>query len=320
MQIVKNLNLVKKITYVILLLTGMYAKAGSCSANGTGNWEVPGNWSCGHVPGAGDNAIIGAGFTVTVNANNLANIGNLDIYGTLKFTNGSKLNLAVTSIVNIYSGGNITGGNGGAKLVFPSTSYAGPFSTSGPYYFSNLGSGSGLLPLTLVSFYSSQQNQDVILHWRTENEDNTNYFEIESSGNGNSGWQSLETMPSMVSDAGGYSYSFIDHTTMKGDRYYRLKIVDKDGKYVYSKVLFVGSVQTGAISVTPTLVYGSMNVSLPVSGATQVSIYNSYGQLVKTLTTGTEVFNMDVSRLTRGEYFLQVVQEKNSYATKFLKQ
>lgn len=319
-QIMNKLNLVKKITCVALLLISIYAKAGSCSANGTGNWETPGNWSCGHVPGAGDDVTIGAGITITVNANNLANIGNLDIFGTLDFTNGSKIDLGASSLVNIYLGGSITGGNGGAKLVFPSASYSGPFSTTGPFYYSNSGSGAGLLPLTLVSFYSSQQNQDVILYWRTENEENIHSFEIESSGNGNSDWLPVEILPSMAADASGYSYSFIDHTKMNGDRYYRLKVVNKDGKYAYSKVLFITSGQTGTISVTPTLVYGSMNVTLPVSGPTQVSIYNTYGQLVKTQITGSEEFNIDVSRLTRGEYFLQVFQGKNSYATKFLKQ
>ena len=319
-QIMNKFNLVKKITCVALLLISMYAKAGSCSTNGTGNWETPATWSCGHSPNTGDNVTIGAGFIVTVNANNLANIGNLDIFGTLMFTNGSKINLLANSLVNIYSGGTITGGNGGAKLVFPSASYSGPFSTTGPYYFSNNGSGSGLLPLTLVSFYGSQQNQDVILYWRTENEENINFFGIESSGNGNADWQSLETIPSMAVDASGYSYSFTDHTKMSGDRFYRLKIVDRDGKYTYSKVVFITSAQTGTISVTPTLVYSSMNVALPASGQTQVSIYNTSGQLVKTSITESEVFNMDVSRLTRGEYFLQVFQGKNSYVTKFIKQ
>ena len=101
-QITNKLNLVKKITCVALLLISIYAKAGSCSANGTGNWETPGNWSCGHVPGAGDDVTIGAGITITVNANNLANIGNLDIFGTLNFTNGSKIDLSATSLVNIF--------------------------------------------------------------------------------------------------------------------------------------------------------------------------------------------------------------------------
>src|SRR6516164_9076093 len=116
----------KKIICVALMLISIYVKAGSCSANGTGNWETPGNWSCGHVPGAGDDVTI-----------------------------GSKIDLAASSVVNIYSGGGITGGNSGAKLVFPSASYSGPFATAGPYYFSNGGSGNGLLALTLASFYSS---------------------------------------------------------------------------------------------------------------------------------------------------------------------
>src|SRR5579863_356096 len=315
-----KLKLVKKITCAALLLISIYAKAGSCSAGGTGNWEAPVNWSCGHSPGAGDDVTIGAGITITVNANNLADIGNLNISGTLAFTNGSKIHLLATSVVNIYLGGGITGGNGGAKLVFPASSYSGPFSTTGPYYFSNTSFGTGVLPLTLVSFYNSQQNQDVILYWRTENEENINSFEIESGGNGNSDWQLLEIIPSMAANAGGYSYSFIDHNKISGDRYYRMKIVDRDGKFTYSKVLFVASGQTGTISVTPTLVYSSMNVTLPVSGPTRISIYNTSGLMVKTLNTGNEVFSIEVSGLTRGEYFLQVLQGNNSYTTKFLKQ
>ena len=320
MQILNKLNLVKNITCVALLLISVYAKAGSCAANGTGDWETPGTWSCGHVPGAGDNVTIGAGINVTVNANNGANIGNLDIFGTLTFTNGSKINLAASSVVNIYLGGSITGGNGGAKLVFPSASYSGPFSTTGPFYFSNGGSGTGLLPLTLVSFYSSHQNQDVILYWRTANEENINSFEIESSGNGNADWQPLGTITSMAADEGGFSYSFTDHTKMNGDRYYRLKILEKNGKYAYSKVLFINSGQTKTISVSSTLVYSSVNVTLPASGPARVSVYNTNGQLVKTLTTGNESFSMDVSGLTRGAYFLQVFQEKNAYITKFIRQ
>jgi len=228
---VNKTNHVKKIICSGLLLISVYAKAGSCSANGTGDWETPGTWSCGNVPGAGDNVTIDAGIIITVTANNLANIGNLSIFGTLQFTNGSKINLASASVVNIYSGGSITGGNGGAKLVFPSTSYAGPFSTTGPFFFSNGGSGTGLLSFTLVSFYSSLQNQDVILYWTTENEENIKSFEIESGGNGNSDWQTLEIIPSMAGGSGGYSYRFNDHTKMNGDRYYRLKIVNGDGKF-----------------------------------------------------------------------------------------
>lgn len=320
MQLVKKLNPVKNITCVVLLLVSVYAKAGSCAANGTGNWETSGTWSCGHVPGAGDNVTIGAGFNVTVTGNNMVQIGNLDIFGTLTFTNGSKVNLTPASVVNIYLGGSITGGNGGAKLIVGAASYAGGFNTSGPYFFSSGGQGAGILATTLASFSGSVQNQDVVLYWRTANEENINSFEVEYSGNGNDDWQSLETTISMAASGEGFSYSFTDHTKMNGDRYYRLKITEKNGKYSYSKVLFINSGQTKTISFSSTLVYSSVNVTLPTSGQAQVSIYNTNGQLVKTLVTGNESFSLDVSGLTMGAYFLRVFQEKNSYITKFIRQ
>jgi len=124
----------------------------------------------------------------------------------------------------------------------------------------------------------------------------------------------------MASNAGGYLYTFIDYTKTNGDRYYRLKIVGIDGKYDYSKVLFVTSGQTGTVTITPTLVYGSINVTLPAEGQTEISIFNSSGQLVKTLTSESDVFNVDVSGLNRGVYFINALQRNNSYTTKFLKQ
>jgi hypothetical protein len=319
-QILNKLNPVKNITCVVLLLMSVYAKAGSCAANATGDWETPGTWSCGHVPGLGDNVTIGTGIDDTVTANNTVNIGNLDIFGTLTFTNGSKIDLAATSVVSIFSGGSITGGNGGAKLVFPTASYAGPFATAGPFYFSDGGSGTGLLTFTLLSFYSSHQNQDIILYWKTANEENINSFEIEWSGNGNSNWQLLGTMASLAPGESGFSYSFTDHAKMNGDRYYRLKIMEKNGKYSYSQVLFINGAQTKTIPLSSTLVSGSVNITLPASGQAQVSVYNTNGQLVKTLTTGNESFSLDVSGLNRGAYFLRVFQEKNTYITKFIRQ
>ena len=104
----------------------------------------------------------------------------------------------------------------------------------------------------------------------------------------------------MAANANGYSYTFIDHTNMNGDRYYRLKIIDRDGKYVYSKVLFITSGQTGTISITPTLVYSSVNVILPTSGPAQVSIFNTSGLLVKTLISGSEVIQHRCFRIEQG--------------------
>jgi len=313
----------KQIIGVVLMLISIYAKASSCKAIKNGNWETAGTWSCGHIPGAGDNVTIDAGFTVTVQGNNTVAIGNLYISGTLNFTNGSKISLAASSVVSIYSGGRLTGGNPGAKLVFPSYTVKGPFSTTGPYYINNHGEGVGAapLPLTLVSFTAGlQQNKEVRIYWKTANEENVNFFQIESTDYQTSEWQVIDSVSSMASEGGGYSYTFSDRNKLSGDRYYRLKMVDRDGKYVYSKVVAVTSPQTETFSVKPTLVNNSMTISLRSSGPAQLSIFNTFGQLVKTQAISDQRFIIDVSMLSRGLYFLQLVQGKDSHSTRFFKQ
>jgi hypothetical protein len=313
----------KQIICAALLLISTYVKAASCSASKSGNWESDDTWSCGHVPGLGDNVTIGSGITVTVQGNNTDEIGNLDISGTLDFTNGAKVSLGANSVVNIFSGGAITGGNPGAKLVFPSYTIKGSFSVTGPYHINNGAQGAGTvaLPLTMLSFTASlQQNQQVALYWKTANEENINSFEIESSDNGSSDWKAVGTNAPMASAGGGYSYSFIDLNKLNGDRYYRIKIVDRDGKYVFSKVVAVTSRETVTYSVKPTLVNNSMTISLTTAGQVQVSIFNTFGQPVKTLVSDNSTFTIDVSSLSRGLYFVKVAQGSSSYSTRFFKQ
>lgn len=51
---------------LLLLCLGAPAFAATCTSLGSGNWSAAGNWSCGAVPVAGDDAIVANGHTVTV--------------------------------------------------------------------------------------------------------------------------------------------------------------------------------------------------------------------------------------------------------------
>ena len=57
------------------------AHAATCSSVRSGNWNDPGTWSCGLIPGAGDNATINGGDTITVTGD--ADVMNLTVYGAL---------------------------------------------------------------------------------------------------------------------------------------------------------------------------------------------------------------------------------------------
>ncbi len=57
------------------------AASTTCTALG-GNWSNPATWSCGHVPGAGENVVIPTGVTVTLDGD-ISLDSNLDVQGTL---------------------------------------------------------------------------------------------------------------------------------------------------------------------------------------------------------------------------------------------
>ena len=94
-----------------------------------------------------------------------------------------------------------------------------------------------VLPLTLLSFAYQCRGIDVQLLWRTTEEVNFKKFVIEKSTNG-SDWQYAGSVDATGTPTGLSNYNYfvpIPTTT----NFYRLKMVDIDGKYTYSQVLTV---------------------------------------------------------------------------------
>lgn len=94
-----------------------------------------------------------------------------------------------------------------------------------------------VLPLKLVSFtLQKNNNNEVVLHWSVTNQVNTATFEIERSKNGKDNWQTIGNTPAAGIYAANMDYSYTDATPRDGSNYYRLKMVDVDGKFTYSPV------------------------------------------------------------------------------------
>lgn len=98
------------------------------------------------------------------------------------------------------------------------------------------------LPVQLINFLVTKtNNNDVLAKWTVENESNLHHYEIEVA-KGNSNYQlnqfvKLGEVAAANSGAGIRHYSFSDLESNKsGVRYYRLKMVDNDGRYSYSNI------------------------------------------------------------------------------------
>src|SRR5262249_37925061 len=96
-----------------------------------------------------------------------------------------------------------------------------------------------ILPIHLLDFSGVYRNSHTSLYWSTVNEDNFDRFEIERANNGIS-----FTSIGIAQSRGGIgftNYQFNDDLSNVFGKifHYRLKIIDKDGRMSYSKVILI---------------------------------------------------------------------------------
>ncbi len=102
-------------------------------------------------------------------------------------------------------------------------------------------SGSSIipLPLTLTEFSGKTTKAGNQLHWTTTMEQNTAYFEIQRDGV-DSSFADLAKVPAAGNSNQLLQYDYLD-AQATGAYAYRLKMVDLDGKFTYSRVVALGS-------------------------------------------------------------------------------
>ncbi|MHA4738903.1 T9SS type A sorting domain-containing protein [Dyadobacter sp. MSC1_007] len=92
-----------------------------------------------------------------------------------------------------------------------------------------------VLPVTLRDFNVSKEGRVAMLKWSTTSETNSNRFDIERSGDGKQ-WKRIGEVLSMGESAVNRDYFFQDNQPISGRNLYRLKMIDRDGTYAYSRI------------------------------------------------------------------------------------
>lgn len=135
------------------------------------------------------------------------------------------------------------------------------------------------LPVTLLSFVGTSGTGGVDLTWETTFEQNLRHFEVEYSDN------NLDFAPVGVVKAlntiNGETYRF-NHTVFNKERvYYRLKTVDLDGSYEYSKTITLDLTGAAKNYVFPTIATNG-TVGLYLSESFEnVEIVDLQGKILK---------------------------------------
>jgi len=150
------------------------------------------------------------------------------------------------------------------------------------------------LPVELISFAASIINNQVLLKWVTETEVSNYGFEVHRSVQGEK-WDVVGFVEGHGNSNSPKYYSFVDNNVTGGKpayrtgRYsYRLKQIDTDGKFEYSKVIEidVGTPLNYELSQNypnPFNPSTTIKFSIPEKGNVKLMIYNILGESVATL-------------------------------------
>jgi len=106
------------------------------------------------------------------------------------------------------------------------------------------------LPVELIEFSATLNNQWVDLDWSTASELNNDFFTIEKSKIGND-WISIGTVPGRGNSTTKWDYHYTDQNPYAGYSYYRLKQTDFDTNYSYSKVVRISRESDAGIIAYP---------------------------------------------------------------------
>jgi hypothetical protein len=173
----------------------------------------------------------------------------------------------------------------------------------------------GGVPVELTSFTANVRNSDVDLNWATATETNNQGFQIQRKSVDKE-FEQIGYVAGFGTTTESKSYSFTDANLTAGSYTYRLKQLDFDGSYKYSKevTVEVGSPANFELSQNyPNPFNPSTNIkySIPENSFVNLAVYNLLGEKVSTLvneeqTAGNYNLNFDATGLTSGTYIYQL--------------
>lgn len=170
------------------------------------------------------------------------------------------------------------------------------------------------LPVELIDFNANIVDDVVQLNWLTASEYNNKQFEVEASQDGQV-FHKIGTVKGSGSSSKEQRYSFKDQQASRGTSYYRLKQIDFDGQFEYSKIISVNfkasAGHIGNIYPNPSksgLV--SLNYFAGHGEEVMITVFDINGKLIikqkQEILNNKNHLNFDFSDLNTGIYTLKI--------------
>lgn len=173
------------------------------------------------------------------------------------------------------------------------------------------------LPIELLSFAAVSDGERNKLTWTTSWEKNNAYFIIERSDDGKT-FSQVGRVAGNGTTSNLVSYTFLDNSPLSGTNYYRLKQIDYNGAYSFSKVVSLNHF-TPEVAVYPNPNNGACTIkiltpaeaySLEITDIQGKAIYNAAGNEIPE--------RIEVSNLTPGFYLVRINLDGQTVSKKLI--
>jgi hypothetical protein len=181
------------------------------------------------------------------------------------------------------------------------------------------------LPMDLAYFRAEIEDENVLLTWQTNAEQNSDFFIVEHSVDSQN-WKGIGGQTAANNSRQTLDYQLIHRNPIIGKNYYRLQMVDKDGSFNFSEIRTANFKQGQnilAIYPNPFSTEFTIEAEFTASNA-RLELSDILGRVVvqQELITGTgfqKIILNNLSKLANGTYVLRVFAGNEIYFGKVVK-
>ena len=163
------------------------------------------------------------------------------------------------------------------------------------------------LPISLGNFSYTLINKTIRLNWETLSESNTKYFGIERSSDGTN-FTTIGNTVAAGNSSDKRTYSFADNNP-RYINHYRIRQVDVDGKFSYTKMLFVKVQQENPLEVQGNIIKDNLKVVIHPGEAniSSLILYDFSGKKIQQFKATAGSQTLHFSSIASGSYLLQLL-------------
>jgi hypothetical protein len=153
------------------------------------------------------------------------------------------------------------------------------------------------LPVELISFTATAENERVNLKWVTASELNNDFFTLQRSSDGVE-FTSLDIVDGAGTTQSTSRYNYVDETPAAGINYYRLKQTDFDGSSDYSNIIAINLDLEWYIYPNP----ASKGKEITINKKGDYAVYNNLGVLLIRISNSAK---LDINSFAPGIYTIR---------------